>query len=944
MIVTLLIGVARAETAVRSGNHPGFGRIVIDTNGQTDFQIGQDGDHVTLRFPPGVMLGTPPNPPRNVAAIRTDGATIDLTIVHGTKIHSIRLAGRVVIDVLDEADHKNPPAKSGHAGTPHPNPPLVMAASPELGGRTIATPAPAPRAPVEAQALPPADTVKVETTRQTPPGRDVMPENDGPVGLRARRVRLPKDIDGSAILVPFGATTGAAAFRGTDSVYVVFSERRAVDTAALANDPLFGAMTVRLLPNGTLIRLPLPPAVSVALTPMPQGWRIAALTAASKLQPILVSSTDGHLNLTADQPGDIVSLADPETGATLLVGTQHRPGQGLAAPRRTTDVILRTTIQGVVAEPLSDAITLKQAPSGFILSGGTDGLALSPPTSMTDALLDAAHLTRRLDFSNMPGDAVFQRATRQLAEAAASPPLARGPRHHAAAESLMALGLSAEAESLLHMAAEQDPKEAASPDTGALTAIAALLAGRPDEAVALADPRLDGTDEIALWRAIRTAMRDEGSPAAAAVFTATAPLVFQYPASIRDRILPLIIETMIAGGEIGPAARLLNQRKTDPGLAYARALLREAEGDTDQALTMLDALADGHDQFDRARAAIRAVELRLTARRLDKTQAADALDKLLYAWRGDARELALRERIAGLRGQTGAWRAALAILRQAETDFPEQATAIHERLKDMFASMIRDPNEQQTLPIEFVSTVDENTDLMPDPGDDEAVHQALADRLLALDLPARAKPVLEKLMNAAKSDEAKARFGASLATLDARDGDDTGALSVLNASDGPALTPDLSEQRAVLRAEAVAHSGNPAAAAAMLMPLRTALAIESRARILETASDWPGAERAWLDRTALTVPDGGMLDDTQARIALRLATATARAADDAGLAALRARYGNRIGTGPVADMFRLLTAEPVRTSGDIKRSQQEMNVAASLPADLNALRASTMTR
>ena len=112
------------------------------------------------------------------------------------------------------------------------------------------------------------------------------------------------------------------------------------------------------------------------------------------------------------------------------------------------------------------------------------------------------------------------------------------------------------------------------------------------------------------------------------------------------------------------------------------------------------------------RAAVRAVELRLSTRELDKGQAADALDKLLYAWRGDARELALRERIAELRGQTGPWRVALAALRQAETDFPEQAALIHRRLKDMFVGMIRDQSEEQASPIEFVSMVDENADLV----------------------------------------------------------------------------------------------------------------------------------------------------------------------------------------------------------------------------------------
>lgn len=451
----------------------------------------------------------------------------------------------------------------------------------------------------------------------------------------------------------------------------------------------------------------------------------------------------------------------------------------------------------------------------------------------------------------------------------------------------MSLGLAAEAESLLHLATEQDPKEAASPDTAALTAIAALLAGRPQEADALSDPRLDGTDEISLWRSIRQAMQDDGSPGAAAVLAATAPLVFQYPRPIQDHILPLIVETMIKGGELDPAARLLDQRKTDPTLDYARAMMRQAEGDTEQALGMFDAMTNGHDQFDRARAAVQAVELRLATRKLDKPAAADALDKLLYAWRGDARELALRERVAELRGQTGAWRTALAILRQAETDFPERATPIHQRLKDTFAAMVRDNGEQQLPAIEFVAAVDDNADLMPGPGEDEAVQQSLADRLVALDLPQRAKPVLEKLMRSAKSDVAKARFGFSLAKLQSRDGNNAAARAALDASEARDLPPDLAEQRTILRAGSVAGLGDPSGAAAMLAPLRTAQATEARAQILEKASDWAGAEQAWSDNLGLTLPASGMLDAAQTRTVLRLATATARAGDDAGLAALR---------------------------------------------------------
>ena len=87
-----------------------------------------------------------------------------------------------------------------------------------------------------------------------------------------------------------------------------------------------------------------------------------------------------------------------------------------------------------------------------------------------------------------------------------------------------------------------------------------------------------------------------------------------------------------------------------------------------------------------------------------------------------------------------------------------------------------------------------------------------------------------------------------------------------------------------------------------------------------------------------------MLDESQTRTMLRLATATARASDDAGLADLRVKYGDRIGAGPLGDMFRLLTAQPISTTADIGRSQREISLAASLPGDLKALRASTPPR
>ena len=81
----------------------------------------------------------------------------------------------------------------------------------------------------------------------------------------------------------------------------------------------------------------------------------------------------------------------------------------------------------------------------------------------------------------------------------------------------------------------------------------------------------------------------------------------------------------------------------------------------------------------------------------------------------------------------------------------------------------------------------------------------------------------------------------------------------------------------------------------------------------------------------------GKLDDAQRRTLLRLATAAARAGDQAALTALRQREGARMGSGPLADMFRLLTADQVRSVADLKRSGQETALARELPGQLKAL-------
>jgi hypothetical protein len=632
----------------------------------------------------------------------------------------------------------------------------------------------------------------------------------------------------------------------------------------------------------------------------------------------------------------VVAITDPRTGGTLLVGTQRVSGEGVLVERRTSEFILPPTGQGIVVEPLSDAISLRITQAGFVLSGGLSGLELSPPQAMPEATIAAAALTRRFEFPRQTTETLAHRARLQKIAAARMPLLRRGPLRHALAESMLSLGRGAEAQTLLQVTMKDDPREADLPTTIGLAAIAAVLANRPAEAGGLADPRLTGTDEVALWRAILMAMQDDASPAAAAVLATTAPLLFTYPPEMRHRVLPLAMETMIRGGQAAAAAPLMAERQTDPRLAYARAMLMQAQGDNAGALALFDALTRSRSDFDHARAGVRATELRLALGQLTDKAAADALDLQLDAWRDGRTNLALRLRIAELRQKGKAWRAVFATLRQAKADFPDHAPEIERRLKDAFAAVAHDPSLAAMEPAELIAMLDENAELMPDGPDGEPMRLLLAQKLMALDLPKPADPLLVKLLRAAPFGPARAAFGATLATLRLHEGDADGALLALSESNSADMDDAVRERRALITARVEAKRGNTGEAVTMLSTDQSLEAAEARAAILEHAQDWPAARDALARLAARVVPDSGMLDAGQLQLVLRLATAAARADDDATLASLRAKLGTRIGSGAQADMFRLLTAPPVRGTSDLPRARADLGALRSIADDIGA--------
>ncbi len=112
-----------------------------------------------------------------------------------------------------------------------------------------------------------------------------------------------------------------------------------------------------------MLRLPLPADRSLVISQTQQSWRLGVIDAAPPLQPIPVRAEDGRLSLPADAVGGVVALTDPETGATLLAGTQRAAGQGFPTLRQTPEFNLLPTWQGVAVAFSAGGTSLWCGPS-----------------------------------------------------------------------------------------------------------------------------------------------------------------------------------------------------------------------------------------------------------------------------------------------------------------------------------------------------------------------------------------------------------------------------------------------------------------------------------------------------------------------------------------------------------------------------------------------------
>ncbi len=915
-----VVAAAQERVGLRTGIHQGHARLVFDWPRETRYRVEETEGRVTLRFaaPAAFDLAAPQRGLRNLRAIEaTAPDTVTLTLAEGARLRHFRLGARVVVDILD-------PAGAPTARQPEPAAPPAPRAVPPRPERAAA-PAPAARsapAPAAIQptpAPPPAPAPAAAEPAPTPPPQPAAPRAM-PSGMAVRAVP-------GGVLVPASAETGAALLR-RDATWLLVLDRPL--PLELAEGALAGT-EIATGPAATVLRIPASSLAEPSLARVAEGWRLESAAAPPVLRAIRPEFDPGppvRLMLRAARPAEAIAVLDPETGGTLLVGTLREVGEATPIGRRAAAFEILPTRLGAAILPRADSVTLRALPNGFAAAPGAGmALALGP-----EAMEEAEGLSRIFDLPNEPLAALVQRERNAMLAIAAAPPLARGLPRLRAAEALLALGLGAEAQAMAALALREDPRAAEDPRAQALHGAAALLAGRVREAQGLLHPRLPLGDEVALWRALLAASRGEDNAETAAALAAGLPILRSWPQPLRERLAPLAAE-VLAAREPPAARRLLAGREADAAYALARARLLESTGETEQALAAYDTLREGRDRRARAIAMRRAAELRLESGALDAAGAAAALEAVLAAWRGDAMESAVRLRLAELRIEAGAPRAAFDLLRETAEAFPDLAAALRPRQQAALLAALGAES-----PLAAVARFDAHHALLPAGAPSDQALATLAERLAALDLPERARAVLGRALARAEGAEARARIGLQLAEL-ALGAEDAAAARAALADTAASDLPDpLRQARLLAEARALARQGATAEAAARYREAGP-LAGAELAEVLAARQDWAGAAAALLGHLETTLPaPGEALDAAARRLVARAAALLALAGDEAGLAALREREAPRMSGGAFEEAFGLLTSARLSGADDLPRARRELELARALPARLEALR------
>jgi tetratricopeptide (TPR) repeat protein len=544
-------------------------------------------------------------------------------------------------------------------------------------------------------------------------------------------------------------------------------------------------------------------------------------------------------------------------------------------------------------------------------------------------------------------------------EAKAGPTGAPTEAHMALARFLIGSQLSFEAIGVLNQALRLNSRLGDQAEFRGLRGIARVMARRYQEAEAdLSSPALSEDPSASLWRAYVAGKLAHWSDERAQ-FAKGAEAYALFPPAWKARFARADAAAALAQGDLDAAdarIRLALQERTDPYEALASRLVQariiQAQGHTERALRMYQAIATAPAEYLSAPALLRATQIQLQTGKISPVQAANIFDGLRYRWRGDATELETIRALGQLYLAQGRYREALEALRSAGQRLPDlpEAVQLQADLSAAFRALFLQGGADGLEPIQALALFYDFKELTPIGADGDAMVRKLVRRLVDVDLLDQAAELLKYQVDNRLNGVPKAQVATDLATIYLMDKKPEAAIEAINASRTTVLPTRLNLERRLIEARAWAGLGRFDTALEILGKDRSKDAQDLRAEITWRKKDWAGAGPLYEKALGARFKDPAPLAAEEEGELLRAGVAYSLAGDDAGLTRLRTEYqgfvdkarnpealkvalaGISSGRVSVADFGRISADDEV-FEGWVAKMKVRFREAAAAPAD-----------
>ena len=927
-------GSVGGEVQVRGAERTGYSRLMFDWPVPTDYAVDRQGATVTVQFDrPGQIAGgriETANLSRFGAVTTVPGGvlTLQVGVPEAGRIRHFRDGTTVIVDVLDTED----------------------------GRRVSATPpAPSSVGTAAASATPPATPAVPDVARR---GQSQAVETPPDAGA---------DIANGAVFRT-SQPVPAAVFRRADGLYVVVPGTETDDPNALllAGEAVFGPGRIVPSPDGIVLRYPVEAGQEPIIGRRSGNW-VVGLAANGMSEGALTLRSEPafalgpRLFVPTDAAAAPVRFIDPIIGDPLIAVPVAIAGGGIRPDRRFVQLDIVAAAQGVVIAPRADGVTVRAIDSGVEIAADPvlrlsqasgAGTETPPPRQDGD---EGAETPLVFDLAAWQGDTDVYMAERQRHQNTVANAL---DRNRAAARLdfarfQLATGFTREALALLDLIVREDPSLAAQPEVSLLRGAAQTLSGQIDDArSSFSRGRLPDSEEGQLWHGALAA-QERDWPAAAAAFSASGDALTRYPPPARDRLLLLAVEAALRQGNIRGAEDGLNwlSRETGgasdrwPAVRYFRGEVDAYFGRSDAATEQWRQAAAETDRYYGTLAEMALLDQALADGSMTAEQVAGRYEGLRFAWRGDALEFVILERLGALywndlQTETAidTWETAI----ERHPNLPDSA-ALSAEIPDRFAELFLGGSLDSMSPLFARALFDQHRDFVPDGPQGDRMFERLADHMIAYELLDQGAAKLAELVDTRLPPSERPGPGARLAGLYLLDGQPEAALDALARTQGSA-PPNLLQERAALRARALSDLGRHEEAWAALGTMQGDLVDRVRVDIAWRAQQWGRAADAL--ETLLGEPPalGETVDEETARLVVNRGVALALNDDQAALDRMAIAYGPAMEGTSRASVFAILSRDGggLGPIGNLSAVQDQVAEVGLFEAFLSGYRQSTL--